>query len=97
MATPQRTMSKWVAGSRSVAALFAAWIVISGWRSFAGLRNRAETLELLVHERLVVVGGREVGPDPGELHPLVGGDCVDQRGRPRPGRAGRAAPCPSRA
>ena len=74
-------MSKWVAGSRSVAALFAAWIVMLGMALLGGLGDGAEALELLAHERLVlVVSRREVRPHPGELHPLVGRDRVDQRG-----------------
>ena len=45
-----------------------------------GLGDRAEALELLAHERRVLVSRREVGPHARELHPLVGGDRVDQRG-----------------
>ena len=57
---PQRTMSKWLAGSRRVAALLAAWTTILGARRRSSCRERRERVELRGDELEVAVGGREV-------------------------------------
>ena len=83
-------MSKCVAGSRSVAALLAAWTVQPGAISLTASATGRKARELLAEEVVVqLVRGGEVGPDAGQLEPLV---VVGRRGRARSAPRGSRSP-----
>ena len=73
-------MSKWAPGSRKTAALLAAWTMTAGNSALDRRGDLAEARELLVEEIGVgFVGGREVGPDPGQLQVRALGAGAGQR------------------
>ncbi len=87
-------MSKWVAGSRRVAALLAAWTVQPGAISLTASATGRKAASCSAEEVVAqLVGGGEVGPDAGQLEPLVvaaGAGQLDQRVRvalPEPAHA----------
>ena len=73
-------MSKWERGSRKTAALLAAWAITAGNSALTAAATASKRLELLVEEaRVGFVGGREVGPDAGQLEVRVVGAGAGQR------------------
>ena len=80
MATPQRAMSKCERRSRKTAALLAAWASDGRELGLDRGGDGLEAAELLVEEGGVgFVGGREVGPDAGQLEAGIGVAGAGQR------------------